>query len=117
MYGGNEYKLTLDSQWLNWHQSFGGSNGRIGTSIRHTMDLNHPVGFKNLVFDFSLNRITNEDPFRKLVIIFQSFREGNCGDEKSSHYHYLKLDRCAVRVSLKGPNVQDITRCKICRET
>ncbi|CAG7728053.1 unnamed protein product, partial [Allacma fusca] len=97
--------------WLNWHQSFGGSNGyRIGTSIRHTMDLNHHVGFKNLVFDLSLNRINKEDPFQKLVIIFRCYREGICGDEKSSHYHYLQLDRCAVRISLKGPNVQDITR-------
>ncbi|CAG7821275.1 unnamed protein product [Allacma fusca] len=100
---------TAANNWLHWQQSFGGLNGNsILTRIVHSYPLKYSEGYKNLWVDLTLSKKQTEDSFWNLALLFASNRHGN--SDSSTHYHYLSLDRCAVRVFLKGTNGKHFTR-------
>ncbi|CAG7816191.1 unnamed protein product, partial [Allacma fusca] len=99
----------IESKWLHWQQSFGGLTGNpIQTRIVHFYPLNYLEGYKNLQVDLTLSQMQAEESFWNLALVIKTNRDGDSAS--STHYHYLSLDRCAVRVFLKGVNGKRITR-------
>ncbi|CAG7717245.1 unnamed protein product [Allacma fusca] len=99
---------VIDTKWLHWHQTIGPLTHGVSTKILHNFNLNHLEGYKGLHFNLTLNPLETGDPFEKLLILFGSSRQNT--STKSNHYHFFSLDRCAVRIFLKGHAKEQITK-------